>query len=240
MKLIYKIAVISVLFVISCGGGDDSPPPTPPMPEQMIPDPKAASLVFPEDNTECNEGVIVSDEISRVTFRWNEAADTDSYQVNLRNINTNESSISIANTNQVDIAITRGAPYEWFVVSKATGTTATASSSSFKFYNQGPGIENYAPFPAEAVSPIRGADLTDTTGSVTLTWKGTDIDEDELSYEVFFGTSEAPTESLGTTIEETMDVTVTAGGTVYYWRVITTDAQGNTSQSEIFEFKVTS
>lgn len=234
MKIVDKIALVSLLLIISCGGSDDSN-----MPEQTVPDPKATTLIFPGDNTECNEGTVVNDTKSRVNFQWNAAEDTDSYVVNIRNISTNQTSTTTANAQQLEIIIDRGTPYEWFVTSQATGTNVTADSPKFKFYNQGPGIENYAPFPAEAVNPARGADVTNSGGSINLQWNGTDIDDDIVSYEVFFGTSTPPTESLGTTTEDNMDATVTVE-TIYYWAVIISDAHGNTSQSEVFEFKVSS
>lgn len=240
MRLVYKILLVSFVGIayVSCGGGgDDSPPPEPPM--EMVPDPKATTLVFPENNTECNEGEIVNDLTSRVIFRWNASDDTDSYEVNLINLNTNQAVIVNSATEQSQISIRRGTPYEWFVISKATGTTVTASSATFKFYNQGPGVQNYAPFPAEVVAPARGADLTDTEGVVTLMWTGSDVDEDITGYEILFGTNEIPSESIGTTAENSFDTNVTAGNT-YYWRVISEDSANNTSQSEIFEFKVSS
>lgn len=229
--------MIASLFFISCGGGDDSP--TPPTPKQVVPDPKATTLIFPGDNTECNEGVVIDALKSRVTFQWNASEDTDNYEVNIRNINTNQTSTTTVSTEESAITLDRGAPYEWFIISKATGTNVTASSAKFKFYNQGPGIENYAPFPAEVVSPTRGAEVSNSSGTVTLEWKGTDIDNDIAAYEVFFGTNETPTESQGITSETSFDVTVTVG-TIYYWSIVISDTQGNSSQSDIFEFKVSS
>jgi len=235
MRLVYKTAIIGSLFIASCGGGSDDAP----APQPVVEDPKATTLIFPGNNTECNEGVVIDELKSRVTFQWNASEDTDSYILNIRNISTNQSSMSPVNAQEAEITIDRGTPYEWFVTSKATGTNVTADSPKFKFYNQGPGIENYAPFPAEAVNPTRGADVTNSGGNVTLEWKASDIDDDIEEYEVFFGTNESPTESLGTTTEVTINATV-AAGTIYYWLVVTVDSQGNTSQSEVFEFTVSS
>ncbi|NJB72852.1 hypothetical protein GGR42_003350 [Saonia flava] len=235
MKHIYKIGFLAVFFLLSCGGGgsegDDTPPPPPP-----VPDPSAATLVFPQNNTECNEGTILNDTQSEVTFEWNASQNTDSYEVNITNLNTSSTQKVTATGTETAVTIARGTPYEWFVVSKANGTNVTATSSNAKFYNQGPGIENYAPFPADVVNPERGTTLATTT-SVALEWIGSDVDDDIEEYEVLFGTDETPTVSLGTVTETIIDANVASGG-VYYWRVITTDSQGNTSQSEIFEFRV--
>ncbi len=236
MKITSKVySVITLLLLAACGGesNTDSTPPAP-----VVATPSAATLVFPADNTECNEGVISStDETkSAVTFQWNESENTDSYEVNLRNINTNTSTKSNSTTNESTITIDRGTPYEWFVVSKANGTNETASSAKAKFYNQGPGIENYAPFPAEAINPARGSTIASAT-TVNLQWAASDIDDDIVGYSVFFGTETNPTTELGTTEESNLDAPITSGAT-YYWSVITTDSQNNSSTSEIFEFRV--
>ena len=233
MRQVYLIGFVFLFLLMSCGGGDDSG--STPIPV-VISDPKASTLVFPANNTECNEGVVINDNSSRVTFRWNASEDTDSYEVNIRNLNTNATFKVPSTTAQAEITIERGVPYEWFVISKANGTQVTASSSKFKFYNQGPGIDNYAPFPAEAVAPMRGATIANTT-TVSLEWKGSDIDDDIVEFEVLFGTNTKPSAPIGTTAAETLDAAVVSG-IVYYWKVITTDSQGNSSSSEIFEFKV--
>lgn len=236
MKLKYINALILGLLLVSCGGGDSGGDPDPDPDPDPVAAPTAATLVFPDNNAECNEGVIVSDTQSRVTFQWNASQNTDSYEINLKNLNSNNSSKSNSTTNSAEITIERGVPYEWFVVSSATGTTVTASSPTWKFYNQGPGIENYAPFPAEAVSPGRGATIS-TTGPILLEWTGSDVDDDLTEFDVYFGTDSDPTTVVETTAQNSSEVTVSSGET-YYWRIISRDSQNNTSQSEIFDFRV--
>jgi hypothetical protein len=246
-RILYITLFASALIFVGCGGsdgGDDSPTPPPPTggndDEPTIPDPAAATLVFPEDETECNTGVIDPDNelLSTVTFEWNLSQNTDSYSVAVTNLNTGGTTFGNSDTNSVDVKIERGVPYSWFVISRATGTIATAESQTFRFYNEGPGIENYAPFPAEAISPSRGQNFSGIS-SVNLQWTGSDIDDDIIEYEVFFGTDASALTSIGTVTTETSlaDVAVTAA-TIYYWQVITSDAEGNTSTSEVFEFRV--
>ena len=233
MKLNFGIFMLAVFLISACGGGDSNSDPVPD--PDPVPSPLAATLVFPDNNTECNEGVVLNGTQSKVTFEWNASQNTDSYEVNLRNLNSNSSSKSNSNTNSAEITLERGVPYEWFVISKANGTNETATSSVWKFYNQGPGVENYAPFPAEAVNPGRGAAI-DNSGTVQLEWTGSDVDNDIIEYEVLFGTDSDPSNLLGRTSDSFIDATIAAG--VYYWRVISRDSQGNSSQSEIFEFSV--
>lgn len=76
-------------------------------------------------------------------------------------------------------------------------------------------------------------------GKVDLKWKGSDADNDIIGYEVYLGTT-----ATGMTILESnvtnmflTGVSVTPG-TKYYWKVVTKDARGNTSNSITFNFSV--
>ena len=120
------------------------------------------------------------------------------------------------------------------MVSKANGTSETAESATWKFYNAGPGIENYSPFPADDPSPKSGA--TVNSGSITLGWAGSDLDNDIVSYEVYLDAANPPETLVGTVTQTSFETTVTAD-TVYYWRVITIDSENNRSNSQIFQFR---
>ncbi len=233
MKDTAKLTTFSLilLFIVSCGGGGggDNPPPQP--------SPSAANLIFPADNTECNEGILLSDSQSTVTFEWDAAANTDSYTLNVRNLNTGQvQSLNTGNT-QLDVTIMRGVPYAWWVVS-SNSTSQTAQSAEWKFYNAGLAVENYAPFPAGLISPQMGSGTDATGGEVTLVWDGNDVDGDIADYDVYFDTANPPVnlQQAGTT---TISLNVSVVSTeIYYWRVITRDVEGNTSTSAVFEFRV--
>lgn len=235
--ILLLMAMITACSSSSGGGGDDNPmsgndddPPPP--------NPTAAALIFPEDDSECNTGAVVSDTETNVTFEWSASQNTDSYQLNILNLDTNNSTTTTVSGTEATVLIERATPYEWFVVSSASGTNSTATSERWRFYNEGLGVENYAPFPAEAVAPQRGINLSASTTAISLEWNASDVDDDITSYEVFLDTSENPTTSLGTFSEATIaDVAVTSGNT-YYWKVTTFDSAGNSSTSEIFEFRV--
>lgn len=240
MKIaIQRFLSLWVLFgILSCGGGgSDTPGSTPtPSPTPEATAPKAATLVFPENNTTCNEGAIVNDAVSKVNFQWNAAEDTDSYELRLKNLDTDVTTVHASSASNTTIDLDRGVPYSWFVKSKSNTVTATATSATWKFYNQGPGVESYAPFPAEVVSPVRGSTISGAT-TVSLVWTGSDVDEDIASYEVYVGTIAPPTNSVATTSATTTAIEVEVGKT-YYWRVKTIDETGQNSLSELFEFKV--
>ncbi|WP_343487866.1 hypothetical protein [Allomuricauda sp. d1] len=236
--------LLSILILASlpssCGGGGDVPSEMPPDDDEpvSVPDPSAATLIFPEDNTECNEGEIIDDATSTVIFRWNESQNTDDYQINVVNLNTDivERRVSVIE-NEAPLVINRGTPYEWFVVSRADGTNTTATSSRFRFYNEGPGIENYAPFPAKAINPSRGSTLEASTTLISLEWEASDVDGDIVEFEGFFGTDSNPP-SIGRIQNTSFTNLSVASGNTYYWQIITYDSENNSSTSEVFQFRV--
>lgn len=242
MKVIIKIlGSLGLLLSMACsGGGDDgnggnggnAGTPTPP----PVPAPLAATLIFPENNSTCIEGEVVNESDNRITFQWNEAQNTDSYTLVIRNLNSNQETSQAATSNQASVTLNRATPYQWYVISKAQGTNSTANSATWKFYNEGAGITNYAPFPADAVYPARGA-IIPSTQTVILEWVGADVDEDITGYEVYFDTTDALEVTPEASQNNTLEVSVTSNQT-YFWKVVTFDSAQNSTSSPIFEFRV--
>jgi len=224
------VAFLAIGLLTSCPGGKDNPG------DEIFETPAKATLVFPGNNSECTEGTVVNDSESSITFQWETSANTDTYELNVKNLNTGNVFKANANLNQIPITLNSNTPYEWFVVSKSNNSNETSTSDVWKFYNAGAGVLNYAPFPADVISPKMGESLAATT-SVNLQWQGNDVDNDIAEFEILFGTTTQPSANIGATAQSTLSVTV-ASGQRYYWRVITRDNAGNTSQSEIFEFRV--
>lgn len=222
------LLLVSTTLLYNCGGSDGDGGG-----DKILP-PEAASLVSPANNEECNQGNVLSATESNVRFEWNKAANANSYTVVIKNLDDNSTQEYTSTTNITSIKLLRGVPYSWQVVSKASNTTTTASSETWRFYNAGEGVSNYAPFPADLVSPAMGST---TTATVSLEWTGSDIDNDIEDYKVYLSTSTPPTDLQSTTTSTSVsNITLTAD-TVYYWRVVTTDSQGNNSQSPVFEFR---
>ncbi len=234
MKTIYKLLFLAIGYTLlncSSGGGDNDPDPTP------TPPPSAASLVFPLNNSECTQGTNETSTQSTITFDWSDSANTDSYQLVLKNLVTQSISNYNSSVSELDITIAKGTPFSWYIISKANGTSQTAQSATWKFYNAGNAVTSYAPFPAELIAPNMGAALESSVSNVTLDWEGSDIDNDITEYDILFDTTSPPITNLNTTTASTINVTVASGNT-YYWRILTRDSQDNSSISEIFQFKV--
>lgn len=230
MKTLYRyLFLILALPFISCGGGSDDPDPEP-----EVPAPSATTLIYPDNNEECTEGSILSDTESQVTFQWNASTNTDSYTLKLKDLESGTESSSNTTNTTLQVTLKRGNAYSWSVVSKATGTSTTAESDTWRFYNAGAAVQNYAPFPAYDPTPAMG--LSVDSGNITLKWFGSDLDGDTLSYAIYLDTVTPPTALLGETNDNSYTTTLNTN-TIYYWRVVSSDTSGNSSQSEIFEFR---
>lgn len=227
------LPILSTVTLLSCGGSDEPAL----FSEEIIENPVSATLVFPENNTECNEGIIINDKQSKVIFRWSNAEFSNSYEVILENLETHIKSTVESATNSTKIIIDRGTAYKWYVISKSDRSPKTSKSEKWQFYNAGVGAVSHAPFPANAIAPENNSKATPSLGKVTLEWIALDIDKDIKEHEILFETENPPKASLGSTIKKEFEVDVTSG-TEYFWRVKTTDETNNISTSDIFSFTV--
>ena len=221
--------LISVVILTGCGKGtvkkDDAPPAS-----------NKPVLLSPAQNEICEQGKVISATSSSVTLKWNAVSNANSYEINIKNLTDGSVITQTVNATQLDVALTRNAPYSWSVTSKATAGGATAKSDTWKFYNSGPATISYAPFPAEIVAPAMNQIVAIVNGKITLSWNGSDVDNDIVSYDVYL--SDSPTPTLlrsNVTVNSITDVVVT-GGTKYYWKVVTRDGKVNTSDSGVYKF----
>ncbi len=191
-------------------------------------------MLFPENVSECTEGIVLSETRSEVVFRWSDDQENVTYQINLTNLISDSTELFHSNNTELPIILERGIPYSWFVADSLSGNPR---SEVWTFYNAGPGVESFIPFPAEAIAPAQEA-IIETVSSVNLIWIVNDLDEDIAEYDVYFGQNENPSllqQSVTTSFFN--DIPVISGNT-YYWKVITRDFIGNESNSEIFRFQV--
>jgi hypothetical protein len=218
-----------VVLLLACGGGDDGPPPSP----------EGAVLVFPEQDSECTTGIEISETQSQVTFEWQPAKNTDRYTLTVINLTTNiPQAISTINTSAV-LSIEKGAPFSWSILSSNSDSDETATSESWLFYNAGSQI-TYAPFPAQIEFPEPGSTVqSDGNGQVMLSWTGADVEDDIETFEVYFSETNPPTNLFATTDSTILSVDVSVDSErIYYWKVVSIDEEGNSSDSGIFEFRV--
>lgn len=228
MKRYSVLLIITALLSLYGCNKDDGPPPSP----------VAAQLVFPEQNSECTTGVSVDATQSRVTFSWNASVNTDLYELTVTHLISGFTQDFTTTATSFDVNILKGNPYSWSVTSSSDTSTQTAQSETWNFYNAGDGVQSYAPFPAGVISPQIGATVVPDGDSVTLLWDGADVDNDISGYDVYFDIVDPPAAIVGNSVSAAIfQVNGITPSTVYYWRIVTSDLEGNTSTSEVFEFR---
>jgi hypothetical protein len=199
--------------------------------------PGKPNLITPAQNSICISGIIVSDSESQVLFTWSGTENTNSYDLVLKNLLTNTSKTINVTDTQAWAQLLRNTPYSWYVSAKQTTSTTTTQSDNWKFYNSGAGVVTYAPFPAEIVAPTYGQIVTAVDGKIDLSWKGSSADSNITGYNVSLGTTTDPPVIKNGVTDTFLNDVVVAANTVYHWRVVTVDANGNYTDSGLYQFK---
>ena len=222
-----RILVALILAFVFVGCSSDDPPKSP----------EAAVLTFPLQNSECTTGVDQSETTSRVEFRWQASENTETYELRVTHMITNVTQTKNTVGTTANMDIDKGAPYSWMVISRNSQSQESASSDTWQFYNAG-SQTSYAPFPAPILAPGSGATvLIDSNGRVELAWSGADVDNDLNGYDIYHGTENPPSEIVGTTLVGTTTLSVDVDPGTYYWRVVSKDSQGNTSDSGTYSYR---
>ena len=222
-------AIILVLFSVLLMGCKKKSAPKPP---------EAATLVFPIKDSECTTGLDLNEETSEIEFKWMASDHTESYELRVTNLNTNITQTLNTKTISGKLPIAKGEPFSWLVRSRNTKVSETASSSTWHFYNAGY-LSTHPPFPAQLVSPQNGTSLfKDINNEIILEWSAADVDNDIIGFDIYFSTENPPLDLIASpTSTKRNEVVSVSSNTIYYWRVITRDGEGNTSQSGVFSFR---
>ena len=220
-------------FIVLAGCGKDST-------DEFSLDPASALLSLPANNVLCETGTSVSETHSDVAFTWEILANTESYDLTIKNLETSatQSALGLTEPNAM-VKLEKGTAYSWVIESKNTQTTKTATSDTWKFYLAGPGTSNHVPFPAALLSPERDARIArNSNGEVDFSWEGADPDaNDELTYTLYVDDidgKQTPSSVWSDLNDQSVSVALD-GSTKYYWRVFTSDGS-NSSFSQIQTF----
>lgn len=201
--------------------------------------PEAVFLVFPEENSECTTGVSLGEETSQVEFRWNLADNTETYELRVTNIATGTVQTIVSASSSARLPLAKGEQFSWFVRSRNSEVEETVSSQEWYFYNAG-SRSTFAPFPATIITPASSDNVfKDINNEVELSWSASDLDDDIVGFEVYFSVETPPIDLIRelSSTETSVKVSVTSD-TVYYWKVIVIDEEGNRSDTGVYSFKV--
>jgi hypothetical protein len=231
MKNFIYLSIIGLLFT-ACGSGGGDDPVTPPIVNTA---PSIPALSSPADNKLCLDNTVV--------FQWNQSSDTEKdavvYQIQVAKdngftqiVSTLDGTSSLTNTATLD----KNTAYYWRVKATDAKGLASAYTATYKFYTAGVAVVNHLPFAPALKQPFINSVLTGT--NATLEWTASDVDtSDILSYDVYFGTANPPTEKIGNNIS-TLSATVTVEPTKqYFWRVVVKDNKGGETIGQVWKFK---
>lgn len=194
-------------------------------------------LILPAKDEVCTTGQVISDAVSRVTFKWTAVPNATSYLIRVTNLYNGDKLDREVENSELELSLERGRPYSWSVVSKsAKDGSSVQSEEVWRFYNAAPGKISYAPFPAEILSPLWGRSVNlSEYGSVKLLWKGIDVDGDIIGYDLYFGTEANPPLYQSNMNASEIDIALSRYK-MYYWKVLSKDATGNISDSGVYQF----
>ena len=220
-----KVFLITILIVLGC-----VPEPTP--------DPGTVNLVAPNDLESCTTASRVNDLERQVRFQWTAALNADQYELIIENTLTNQQFRSSTYLLNISVILPAGFPYQWFVRSKSSLTTASADSQTWSFYLEDLPGESHFPFPAKLLQPENNSIVSLTNSrEVLFSWQAKDLDEDITSYHLYIGSSEDQLSLKREGILQTQTTEILDEKSEYFWQVITIDENTNQSRSKVFSFQ---
>lgn len=228
--MIKRLFILILVFAIAACGTKKS---TDPQPET----PGAFTLLLPVKDQVCTTGTVVSTSESTIIFQWAASSNASGYEVVIKNLLTQAETRQNVSSTHATATLARNTPYSWYVNAKSSNS-ATTKSDVWKFYNSGPGIESYAPYPAELLTPQFGEIVTAVSGKISLTWRGSSAGNNIDYYNVYFGASNNPSLFKAQTKDSFVNDVAVTPGTIYYWTIITVDKNGNVSTAPMANFYV--
>jgi hypothetical protein len=236
METIKRLILVIVLIICFAACSKHEVKPTPP----PAVDPTATTLISPANGQPCLTGTSVGANQTTVSFSWIKADNTDNYQLNIRNLLDNTTQVVNTVSITANVNLLKSTPYEWFVTSIKNNDAFQPQSVKWRFFNSGPGITVYPPYPADAVYPANNAELISPSiyNTITLQWSAIAGSAAIVNYDIYFGTTASPLLLAAKVTGNSMPSVSYVDDTTYYWRIITRDASGNTSTSPVYTFYV--
>tara|TARA_R110002051_G_scaffold137916_4_gene210582 strand:- start:6693 stop:7394 length:702 start_codon:yes stop_codon:yes gene_type:complete len=227
--MIYKTLkyFTSLLLLFVCLNSCDKSSATETEKQVENPVPTKATGTLPVNGEPCSEFEPIPNDDTKVSilFKWNVAQNTINYDLDVLLNNQQVASATVAGL-ETTVTLDRGKTYTWKVTSK--NETGNTISDTYSFTTPGISEGNYAPYAAEI-----STEFNTLTQLLTISWIGTDEDNDLLTYDVTI------TENESVIIEETdiSDNSISGieynSGTEYSIKVISKDNTGSFSVSEV-------
>lgn len=225
------LLIIASSILFSCGGSSDSDEPIITPPTATNEAPSVPALNSPIDGLLCSE--------LSLDFSWNASSDPDgdnvSYTIQVATNNSFSENLQTKSTSGTSITfnLLKGLAYYWRVSAKDNKNKSSAYSTIRKFYSEGEGVSNHLPYAATLIKPALNTVLNSNT--TTLEWSSSDVDDDPLNYDIYFGETNNPELLVENTGSSTYDVTLDAN-TIYYWKIVVKDDAGGEAVGQLWTF----
>lgn len=226
------IILFNVVMLFSCSKSDEESVPEPPIPSVENMAPTIPLKVFPTNSLLCTD--------NPVEFRWNSSTDKEanpiSYEIEL---SYDQSFTNIVEKRtvtglRVTLELEKGTEINWRIRAKDSEEKYSDYSPSWNFYTEGEGISNYLPYTPTLIYPEAFTKVNGNT--VILDWTSTDVDEDEILYDIYFGDTVFPILVKENSEESNYTISVIPNKT-YYWKIIAKDGSGGQSIGDLWNFK---
>ncbi|WP_299012085.1 hypothetical protein [uncultured Polaribacter sp.] len=198
--------------------------------------PTTPLLTFPTQNQLCIDNTL--------NFTWNASTNEDGssiiyeFEIATDNQFTNIVVTEIQTSLSKTVTLEKGFAYYWRVRAKSTKGIVGEYSIISQFYTEEVPNSNNLPFSASNIAPFVGQNF-DGENNIDLKWSASDVDNDPLKFDIYFGKDKAALDLIEEDMEETsLTVTADTRQTTYYWQVIVKDDKGAKTNSPIWNFKV--
>ncbi len=227
MKITGLFLLIAVFF-LGCSSGGDEIQHEDPMPNTA---PSVPLLTYPTNELLCTE--------FELDFAWQAASDADgdpiSYTLQIasdQQFNNIIGEKTVLGTSEL-VLLEKGETFYWRVRANDDQSNSSQFTAPWKFYTIAEAVENHLPYLPELLQPLMGATVSGNT--TVLSWEVGDIDDDILSYDLYFGLTADPPlfqEDLDT---NSYEASLEPDNT-YYWKIVAYDGQGGVSIGPVWEF----
>ncbi|GAB5476057.1 MAG: hypothetical protein Mars2KO_41560 [Maribacter sp.] len=228
MKKCALIFIIALVF--GCKKSDDVNPTV--EPEVINTAPTVPLKTYPTNGLFCTENPL--------EFRWNSATDKDgddiTYELEIASdagFNNIIEQVTI-NTTSKALVLEKGIELNWRIRAKDNKNEVSPYSPNWKFYTEGEGVVNYVPFTPTLIAPI--LDTKVSVSLITLEWSSSDVDNDPLSYDIYFGETTPPSLIQENITSSSIQVSIKPDQT-NYWKVVVKDGKGGEAIGDIWKFK---
>ncbi len=228
-----RLFILSLIVFSSCSSGDGGSDDSSPTPEKNTA-PTTPALSYPTNNLVCASNVL--------TFEWGVSTDAQndaiSYQLEIATDNTFSQNLNSSKVTLLSkqLTLAKGKSYYWRVRATDSKNASSSYSAVYNFYTEGDGIVNHVPFAPVLVSPTLNS--VQANGSTNLSWTAVDADaNDILVYDVYFGTSNPPTNKVATDITLNSFAVNPTAAVDYYWKVVVKDGKGGSTVGQVWNFK---